>query len=128
MEKTAPLIKVQAEKRSKELGGGQLPRHLPSQLLGSAAMIYNDGFAFDFLRPRLKSHLPLVAWEQPLSSNWVVAKCWKLTPTGSVTPSMERLRRKRLRAEEFITQLATCLQEDRLENSLCFCPSAISPA
>eukprot|EP00438_Fugacium_kawagutii_P024438 Skav202111 [mRNA] locus=scaffold1980:115267:121396:+ [translate_table: standard] len=43
MEKKAPLIKVQAEKRSNELGGGQLPRQLPSQL---------------------KLHLPLVAWEQ----------------------------------------------------------------
>jgi len=43
MEKKAPLIKLKAEKRSNELGGGQLPRQLPSQL---------------------KLHLPLAAWEQ----------------------------------------------------------------
>ncbi|CAK9035108.1 unnamed protein product [Durusdinium trenchii] len=42
MANKAPLVKVQAEKRSSETGGGQLPKELPFQL---------------------KAHLPLVAWE-----------------------------------------------------------------
>lgn len=99
MEKKAPLIKVQArhsmsrrdserfgeiiefclnfgifwpqaEKRSNELGGGQLPRQLPSQLLARNQQHWQSRergvFQSKPFRPRLKLHLPLVAWEQLL--------------------------------------------------------------
>ena len=53
-----------------KLGGGQLPRQLPSQLLARNQQHWQSRergvFQSKPFRPRLKLHLPLVAWEQLL--------------------------------------------------------------